>query len=91
MKRIFGSLLIFFFLFLRSTVVNAQCAMCRASVENSISEDSASFAASLNTGILYLFVMPYLLVALIAYLWYRGSHKNEKNFKISIHSGRKMS
>jgi hypothetical protein len=69
----------------------AQCAMCRASVENSISSDSESFGASLNTGILYLFVTPYLLVALIAFLWYRGSRKNEKNIKISIHSGRKMS
>lgn len=91
MKKILDSLLFFFFLLIANVAVKAQCAMCRASVENSISADSQSFAASLNTGILYLFVMPYLLVALIAYLWYRGSHKNEKNFKISIRSGRKMS
>lgn len=48
----------------------AQCAMCRASVENNISEGSAGLSAGLNTGILYLFVTPYLMVALIGFLWY---------------------
>lgn len=91
MKKKISSILIFLLLFLVSGGVMAQCAMCRATVENSISSDSASFGASLNAGILYLFVMPYLLVALIAYMWYRGSRKNEKNIKISIYSGRKMS
>lgn len=69
--------------------VKAQCAMCRASVENSISENSQSFGASLNTGILYLFVMPYILVAIFAWLWYRGRRKNENNFNISIFPGKK--
>ncbi len=68
----------------------AQCAMCRASVENSMSQNSESFSAGLNVGILYLFVMPYLLVVIIAILWYRSSNKNDKSFKISIRSGRKM-
>jgi hypothetical protein len=48
----------------------AQCAMCKASVENNISEGSAGLAAGLNTGILYLFVAPYLMVTLIGLLWY---------------------
>ena len=48
----------------------AQCAMCRASVENNISESSSGLSAGLNTGILYLFVTPYLMVALIGFLWY---------------------
>ena len=52
---------------------SAQCAMCRAAVENNISEGSAGLSAGLNTGILYLFVTPYLLVALIGFLWYRNS------------------
>ena len=91
MKKNIQGLLTFIFIFFLHFSVRAQCAMCRATVENSISADSNSFAASLNAGILYLFVMPYLLVALIAFFWYRGSRKNEKNFKISIHSGRKMS
>jgi hypothetical protein len=70
--------------------VQAQCAMCRASVENSISENSDSFGASLNTGILYLFVMPYILVAVFAWLWYKGRRNGENNYRISILPGRKQ-
>jgi hypothetical protein len=29
----------------------------------------------LNTGIMFLFVIPYILVAVIGYLWYRNSKK----------------
>ena len=56
--------------------VNAQCAMCRASVENNYSSGETSIAAGLNTGIIYLFVMPYLIVALVGFLWYRNSKRN---------------
>jgi hypothetical protein len=56
--------------------VIAQCSMCRASMENSISRDSEQFSAGLNTGILYLFIMPYLLFGVIAYFWYRASKKS---------------
>lgn len=51
----------------------AQCAMCRASVETNVSEDGIGFAAKLNTGILYLFAMPYLLAIVIGYMWYKKS------------------
>ena len=51
----------------------AQCAMCRAAVENNVSEGSMGFSAGLNTGILYLFVAPYLLVMIIGFLWYKKS------------------
>jgi len=54
----------------------AQCSMCRASMENSISKDSEQFSAGLNMGILYLFIMPYLLFGVIAYFWLRASKKN---------------
>ncbi|MEP1954251.1 MAG: hypothetical protein ABJJ26_04895, partial [Algoriphagus sp.] len=39
----------------------AQCAMCRASVENNVANGDTSVAAGLNLGIMYLFVMPYLI------------------------------
>lgn len=59
----------------------AQCAMCRATVENSISDGDTSFAAGLNTGILYLGAFPYLLVVLIAYLWLKSSRKYTESKK----------
>lgn len=79
----------FVFIFLIHAEASAQCAMCRASVENSISENSDLFGASLNTGILYLFAMPYLLIGLIAFLWIRNSRKNGKKFEISFRNGNK--
>lgn len=57
----------------------AQCAMCRATLENNISNGKAGIAAGINTGILYLFFAPYLAIAVIAYLWYRTSKSNQRN------------
>lgn len=59
-----------------------QCAMCRASVENNVSNGDTSIGAGLNSGILYLFVMPYLLAAVIGYLWYKSAKK--KKAKLSL-------
>ena len=62
----------------------AQCAMCRVTVENNVSAGDTSVASGLNTGILYLFVMPYLLFTVIAVLWYRQSKKTQaqKNSRV---------
>lgn len=72
MKKIIAS---FVLLLISCTMSFAQCAMCRASVESTYSDGHYLNGSGLNTGILYLLVMPYLLVALIAYLWYKGSRK----------------
>ncbi|MTI21262.1 hypothetical protein E1176_09540 [Fulvivirga sp. RKSG066] len=60
----------------------AQCAMCRATIENNVSNGEIGIGASLNFGILYLFVMPYLLIGFIGYMWYRNSKSNEKKLQI---------
>lgn len=62
-----------------------QCAMCRASVENNISEGSAGLSAGLNTGIMYLFIAPYLLVAIIGFLWYKKSKLHARKVQTSGH------
>ena len=54
---------------------NAQCAMCRTSIESTISNGRSNIATGLNTGILYLLTAPYLAVAVIAFLWFRQSKK----------------
>ena len=54
----------------------AQCAMCRATLENNVSNGNIGIAAGINTGILYLFFAPYLAVATLAYFWYRSSRVN---------------
>jgi hypothetical protein len=55
--------------------VQAQCAMCRASVESSASDGGAGLAAGLNRGILYLMLAPYALIAFLGYAWYRHSQR----------------
>ena len=54
----------------------AQCAMCRASVASNASNGDTALAGSLNSGILYLFFTPYLLIGIIAALWFYNSKRN---------------
>jgi hypothetical protein len=67
-----------------ASLVNAQCAMCRATLENNISNGNIGIAAGINFGILYLFVAPYLAIATLAYFWYRTSKRNDKFNKGSL-------
>jgi hypothetical protein len=60
--------------------VYAQCAMCRASIENNVSNGETSIGAGLNMGILYLFSMPYLIAAIIGFFWYRNAKKRKSKF-----------
>lgn len=76
-KIILSFLLLCSFFLLNFAEGFAQCAMCRASVSSSISEGTG-LAKNLNTGILYLASMPYILIAVLAWLWYRNSKKNHE-------------
>ncbi|TVP50991.1 MAG: hypothetical protein EA341_06355 [Mongoliibacter sp.] len=58
----------------------AQCAMCRATVENNLNTGETSVGAGLNTGIMYLFMMPYLIAMVIGYLWYKKAKKRKSKF-----------
>lgn len=71
-----GCLLAFLTLTIPSSM--AQCAMCRGTVESSMGNGRNNVGVGLNTGIIYLFVMPYLLVAVIGYMWYRNSKKTQQ-------------
>ncbi|MEN9959014.1 MAG: hypothetical protein RLZZ474_1258 [Bacteroidota bacterium] len=58
--------------------VDAQCAMCRTTVESTISNGRSNIATGLNTGILYLLTAPYLLVGAVAWLWFKQSKQEQK-------------
>ncbi|MBK8291173.1 MAG: hypothetical protein IPK96_09715 [Flammeovirgaceae bacterium] len=62
-----------------SLSTNAQCAMCRTTLENNVSNGDIGIAAGINFGILYLFVAPYTVIGLIAFFWYRASKANRNN------------
>ena len=46
----------------------SQCAMCKSVVESNI-EGGSSIGAGINDGILYLMVMPYIALAIVALVW----------------------
>jgi hypothetical protein len=71
----------FFVLLFLPYSTEAQCAMCRGSLESSVSQGNTNFAAGINKGILYLLVMPYLLMATIGYLWYKSSKANQEKMQ----------
>ena len=54
---------------------NAQCAMCSVNAEQSV-KNGNSQGKGLNTGILYLLAIPYVLLTGIGVLWYMKFRKN---------------
>ena len=55
----------------------AQCAMCAATVESNQKAGQNSIATSLNTGIFYLMILPYIIFGTIAFFWYRNAKKQK--------------
>ncbi len=74
MKKMFFATIIL--IFLSTSLSMAQCAMCRMTVESTVSNGRSQIASNLNTAILYLLMTPYVLTAVIGYLWWRSSKKN---------------
>jgi hypothetical protein len=85
MNKLFKSVLfglLFWAAFSFATVdASAQgCVMCRAQVgENKDQDEAKKVGSSLNTGILYLVSIPYLLVATVGFIWYKQSRKKQSD------------
>ncbi|WP_157578542.1 hypothetical protein [Pontibacter roseus] len=82
-KIVFTGLMVLVLSF-ASTSAYSQCAMCRATVESNVGtgskEPESKVGSGLNTGILYLMLIPYVLVGTVGFLWYKSSRmKNAKN------------
>jgi len=59
------------FLYSLNIATYAQCAMCKATAETANQNTSGSLAEGLNSGILYLMLIPYTLLAVIAVVFFR--------------------
>ena len=69
---------LFFILILLALVffnfdVEAQCAMCKQAIKSNleVNDGSRKVGLGINTGILYLMAVPYLIVATIAFTFYK--------------------
>lgn len=67
MKKL-SFLVMFLFMIINNTY--AQCAMCKSVVESNM-EGGSKIGAGLNDAILFLMAMPYLSLAIIAFVWLR--------------------
>lgn len=54
--------------------IAAQCPMCRIAAESNL-ENGGTTGKGLNRGILYLLMMPYFIVGLIGFIWYKNRNK----------------
>lgn len=70
-KRIFSLIVLLLLLLINNTSIWAQCAMCRATAESDLNNGGASIARGLNTGILYLMAIPYIILMLGAYFFFK--------------------
>lgn len=74
----YNKVVFFVLCFVFSIKTNAQCAMCRAVLEN---EEGQNLAQGINDGIVYLMAIPYILVAGMSYLIYRKFYKTDSKLE----------
>lgn len=58
--------------------VVAQCPMCKMAAESNL-ENGGTEGKGLNTGILYMLVLPYLLVGTLGFLWWRNNRSADNS------------
>ncbi len=61
---------LFLLLIICNANAQAQCAMCKTSVESDLN-NGGSIGNELNTGILYLMILPYIILMLGAYFFFK--------------------
>ena len=64
------ALLLFLFVVISSTQSIAQCAMCKTTAESDLN-NGGSIANGLNTGILYLMAIPYVILMTGGYFFFK--------------------
>ena len=69
-------LILFLITFCLSLTTNAQCAMCRASLE---SEGNKTKVQAVNDGIVLLMAVPYVIVAIVGFVIYKMYYKKPKS------------
>ena len=80
---------IFSFVFILSFITldaDAQCAMCKAVAESATDEHGNHSAGGINTGIVYMMGVPYMLLALLGWVFFRERIKSFIQEFRSIHS-----
>ncbi len=85
MKRIIllGLTFAALFILLSDSEVFAQCAMCRANVKSNI-QSGSGVGSTLNHAILYLMAIPYILISIVGYVFFKEKVDNWVMQKLNI-------
>lgn len=72
------TVLIVFCILISASIIylDAQCPMCRVAAESNL-KNGGTEGKGLNTGILYMLSLPYLLICTIGFLWYKRNRKEQ--------------
>lgn len=84
MKKILKITVLLVTFFLYAASLQAQCAMCRSTLESNVSVGQMEVSSQLNFGILYLLLAPYFLLSLVAFFWYKNSKSNKSGKMASV-------
>ncbi|WP_113663050.1 hypothetical protein [Pedobacter nanyangensis] len=76
MKKILAILLFFFTVLIFSPQAKAQCAMCTANAEMGVKNGNTQ-TKGLNSGVLYLLAIPFLLAGGVGVIWYTNFRKKD--------------
>ncbi len=74
--KIIALLLVLIIVFLNADYSLAQCPMCKMSAESNL-QNGGTEGRGLNAGILYMLSLPYLLVSVIGYIWWKRKKREE--------------
>ena len=84
-KKYFSLVLTVIFVCCAVLFVDAQCPMCKIAAESNL-ENGGTEGKGLNTGILYMLMLPYLLVSTLGFLWWKHNRKakDEERYKEEV-------
>ncbi|MGN8057945.1 hypothetical protein ACTJKN_16810 [Pedobacter sp. 22163] len=80
-KKAIFILLVLVFTCAITPYVNAQCSMCTINAEQGVKNGNTQ-TAGLNTGVLYLLSLPYLMAVIVGVVWYKKYRK--KNIHLNM-------
>jgi len=68
------------------TEAGAQCAMCKAVAQDAVDHQAFGVAVGLNSGIIYIMIIPYVLLGVLIYAFFRKRIKGFLQSFNKIHS-----
>lgn len=63
--------------------VAAQCPMCKMSAESNL-KNGGSAGRGLNAGILYMLALPYTLVGVIGFVWWKNNRRRNEEDEVEV-------